>query len=49
LPELLLQNERVIVAVDNAGKLSTTFSALKIVAFKTASVDFGIAASMSVI
>jgi hypothetical protein len=42
LPDSLLQSDRGIVGVDDAGKPSTTFLALKIVAFKTASVDFKI-------
>ena len=45
LPKLLLQNKRFIIGVDDAGKPNTTFSALKIVAFKTTSVDFKFAAS----
>ena len=43
--KLLLKNKRFIIGVDDAGKPNTTFSALKIVAFKTTSVDFKFAAS----
>ena len=45
LPKLLLKNKKFIIGVDDAGKPNTTFSALKIVAFKTTSVDFKFAAS----